>query len=258
MTKPQPPPVVKSADRAIVVLEHLAAAGDRQSLHTLHQELGIPKSSLHGLLRTLCSRGWLEVDESGTLFRLGVRALLVGTSYIDSDETVALTRDIMDQLVEETGETVHLGRLDGPEVVYLATRQSTHHLRLYSRVGRRLPAHATSLGKALLAFRSDEEVERLLQPPLAALTPNTITDMTALRAELHETRARGYALEHEENMVGIGCIGFPLPGSDPPRDALSISVPLARLDPPRAAELTEVLMRAVEEIRPRVARGGRI
>jgi IclR family acetate operon transcriptional repressor len=245
--------IVKSAYRAVLVLEHLASAEKRQSLDSLHRSLGIPKSSLHGLLRTLRSREWVEVDESGTLFRLGVRALLVGTAYIDSDEVVALTRDTMDRLVVETGETIHLGRLDGPEIVYLATRQSTHQLRLFSRVGRRLPAHATALGKILLSFLSKEELEDLMSPHLQGLTANTITDLAVLHEELDETRRRGYAIDQEESSIGIKCIGFAVPFGGPPRDAISISVPLARLDDERSAELTSTLRFAVDELRSRVA-----
>lgn len=244
------PPTVKSADRTIAVLEHLASRGSGQSLNGLHRELGIPKSSLHGLLGTLRQRGWVEVDGSGTLYRLGVRALLVGTAYIDSDDIVGLTRDTLDRLAEETGETVHLARLDGPEVVYLATRQSAHNLRMFSRVGRRLPAHATSLGKALLAQLSPDDLAELLPDPLPALTSHTIIDMVALRAELEVTRQRGYARDVEENTLGISCIGFAVPDGAKPRDAISISVPLVRLDEEGSESLVGILQDAIERLRP--------
>lgn len=243
--------LVKSADRTLRVLEHLAVADSRKSLHALHLELGIPKSSLHGLLRTLQARGWVETDESGTLFGLGVRALLVGTSYIDSDDIVALTRDVLDRLSAETGETVHLGRLDGGEVVYLSTRQSVHYLRTFSRVGRRLPAHATALGKSVLAMRPDAELQELLHPPLESLTPHTITDLDALREELAHTRERGHAVDHEENTLGLGCFAMALPTASPPQDAISISVPLVRLGEGRSEELVASLQQAVAELSER-------
>lgn len=241
-------PLVKSADRALAVLEHLATVHAPQGLAALHQALGIPKSSLHGLLRTLRSRGWIETDATGTLFGLGVRALLVGTSYIDSDRVVAGTRDILDRLAAETGETVHLARLDGAEVVYLATRQSVHHLRMYSRVGRRLPAHATSLGKSLLAERNERQLAELLPSPLHALTAHTLTDLDELREELDRTRARGYAVDREENTLGIGCFAMALPTAVPAEDAISISVPLARLDDERAARFVQLLQEAIDEL----------
>lgn len=254
MSPQNQPPAVKSADRAIELIEHLASRGDGQSLNTLHRELSIPKSSLHMLIWTLRQRGWIEVDDSGTLFRLGVRALLVGTAYIDSDEIVAVTRDTLDYLVEETGETVHLARLDGAEVVYLATRQSTHHLRMFSRIGRRLPAHATSLGKVLLAQRSIEELAKLLPNQLTPLTEHTITNHADLQRELEITRQRGYAKDVEENTIGISCIGFAVPSRGLSNDAISISVPLARLNEARTKTLISVLHDAIERLQPLIQR----
>ena len=250
--------LVKSADRTLRLLEHLAAKQHSLSLHTLHMELGIPKSSLHGLLRTLRERGWVETDNSGKLFRLGARALLVGISYVDADEVVAASREVLDELGEETGETIHLARLDAArpqaEVVYLATRQSKHHLRLYSRIGRRLPAHTTALGKALLAHRSQADLKELLSPPLQALTEHTITDVDALQGDLAATLARGYALDWEENTIGIGCVGCALLAKNPPQHALSISVPLARLDEERVEELARLLQDTVERLQSRLFR----
>ena len=124
------------------------------ALVELARELDIPKSSLHGILRTMIARGWVETDATGTRFGLGVRALQVGAAYLDSDDTVGLVASLLDELAQEFGETVHLGRLDGADVVYIAKRESMHPLRLFSAIGRRLPAHATALGKALLAQRA--------------------------------------------------------------------------------------------------------
>lgn len=243
--------VVKSADRTLLVLEHLAASGCPQSLDTLHRELGIPKSSLHGLLRTMRLRGWLEVDSTKTLFSLGVRALLVGISYIDADPVVAMVADVLDDLATTTGETVHHGRLDGSEIVYLATRASTHYLRLSSRVGRRLPAHATALGKSLLAARSDDELDRILPETLEPSTPNTITDRDELRNEFASIRSRGYAIDAEESAVGIRCVAIAVPTQWLPCDAVSISIPLPRLVDGREEELVGHLEAARRELEVR-------
>lgn len=215
---------VKSADRALDVLEALAAATIRRSLGDLARTLGIPKSSLHGILRTMVRRGWVEADETGTRFRLGLRALQVGASYVDGDEVVARLGGVLDALAAEFGETVHLGRLAGTAVTYLAKRESAHPLRLYSAIGRRLPAHATALGKALLSRRDD--VADLLSFPLPALTPHTITSRAALHAELAAIRERGWAADREENSIGIACFAVALGDTD----AVSISVPTARLN----------------------------
>jgi len=170
---------VKSADRALDVLEALAESGHLGRTE-LGLRLGIPKSSLHGILRTLELRSWVELDPSRSRYHLGVRSLIVGASFVDEDLVVARTAPVLDSLAAATGETVHLGRLQSAEIVYMAKRESVHPLRMFSAVGRRLPAHATALGKALLALRSNDEVCDLLPDELAPLTPKTICALDEL------------------------------------------------------------------------------
>ncbi|MEU7824469.1 IclR family transcriptional regulator [Catellatospora sp. NPDC049133] len=241
-------PPVKSADRTLELLEALASGGPR-GLVELSRDLDIPKSSLHGLLRTMAQRGWVEADATGTRFGLGVRALQVGASYLDSDDSVGLVNATLDALSARFGETVHLGRLDGPNVVYIAKRESAHPLRLFSAIGRRLPAHATALGKALLAARADDEVDRLLDWPLAALTPHTITTPEALHAELARVREAGHAEDREENTEGIMCLAVAVPLRTPAADAISISVPLARLRDTTVTEIVADLHRHATQLR---------
>jgi DNA-binding IclR family transcriptional regulator len=238
---------VKSADRTLEILEALAAAG-RRTLGELARDLGIPKSSLHGILRTMAQRNWVETDATGTRFGLGLRALQVGSAYLDADDVVGLLSGVLDDLAAAFGETVHLGRLDGADVVYVAKRESVHPLRLFSAIGRRLPAHATALGKALLAERRDEEVDRILRWPLARLTRHTIVEPAALYRELAEVRERGYAVDHEENTDGIVCVARAVPVRGPATDAISLSVPAARLDPDGAERIAAALARAVEQV----------
>jgi DNA-binding IclR family transcriptional regulator len=240
---------VKSADRTLEVLELLATAPRRRTLAELARELDIPKSSLHGILRTMAQRGWVETDPTGTRFGLGVRALQVGAAYIDADDAVGLLAGVLDGLAAEVGETVHLGRLDGRYVVYLAKRESVHPLRLFSAIGRRLPAHATALGKVLLATRGDDEVDRLLPQPLPALTRHTITGLDALHADLAAIRERGYAVDHEENTEGIVCFAMAVPLRVPATDAVSISVPVARIGAGSEERMVAALRRAVDQLR---------
>jgi DNA-binding IclR family transcriptional regulator len=132
--------------------------------------------------------------------------------------------------------------------VYLTTRESQHYLRPMSRVGRRMPAHTTSLGKALLAERPDEEAAALLPPTLAALTPNTIVDRDVLARDLAATRERGYAVDREENVLGVFCFGAAVRYRHPARDAISVSVPLARLTAGREEQIVEALLTARERL----------
>lgn len=239
---------VKSAGRALDILEALAEGSPRRSLGELARDLGIPKSSLHSILKTMVQRRWVETDESGLRFGLGVRSLLVGASYVDTDDVVVRAQPVLDWLSHEMGEAVHLGRLDGPDVVYLAKRESSHPLRLFSAIGRRLPAHATALGKALLACRTADEVHATLPSPLPALNDRTIVDGDELDRHLAGIRERGYAVDNEENTKGIRCFAVALRLEDPPQDALSFSIPLPRLDPAREARVIELLLHAQERL----------
>ncbi|MFJ2034259.1 IclR family transcriptional regulator [Streptosporangium sp. NPDC087985] len=249
MPSSEPFQPVKSADRALEVLEALAASPTRRSLIDLARALNIPKSSLHGILRTMAQRGWVESDVTGTRFGLGVRALQVGAAYLMTDDTVGLLGGVLDDLSQQFGETVHLGRLDGAHVVYLAKRESVHPLRLYSAIGRQLPAHATALGKALLADRPDDALDQLLAWPLPVLTAHTITTRDALRAELATVRARGYAVDREENTEGIVCFAMAVPLQAPAIDAISLSVPVARLGAGSEEQIVAALHRAVDQVK---------
>ncbi|WP_328501086.1 IclR family transcriptional regulator [Streptomyces sp. NBC_00457] len=239
---------VKSASRTVALLELLAARGEEPSrLDQLAEELGVPRSSMYQLLRTLVDCGWVRTDATGSLYGIGIRALLTGTSYLDGDRRIRAVRPYLDEASDALGETIHLARLDGGDVVYLATRESHEYLRTISRVGRRVPAHAGALGKALLAERPDGELP-LPEDPLTALTENTHTTRAALLADLARVRERGYSVDRQETVTGIAGFGFALRYGAPATDAISCSVPVARLTPDHEARIVAVM----REIRAKI------
>ncbi len=240
---------VKSALHAIEVLEFLAARPDEPArMREIADATSIPRSSLYALLRTLTERGWVRRDPSGTMYSVGLRVLMTGISYLDSDATLRAVKPWLERLNETLDETVHLARLDGRDIVYLATKESTQYLRVINRVGRRLPASTTSLGKALLAAQPPGQIESHLYQTLPRLTEFTITDRSALDADLDEVRRRGYAIDLQENTLGLKCFGFAIPIQSPPTDAISCSVPLARLSPDREKTIVETISDAVRDI----------
>ncbi|MFG1811963.1 IclR family transcriptional regulator [Streptomyces sp. NPDC049040] len=222
--------LVKSAERAVLILEALAASDGRLSLAQLQEVTGYPRSSLYALLRTLSALKWVESPGGELAFGIGPRALLCGTSYLDRDPALPLATRQIEQLRSDIGYTTHYARLDPPNVIYLATREATDSHRLTSRVGRQLPAHATALGRALLAELTPREVDRLLagdgreQP-----TGSTVTGWDELHAELDETRKRGWALEREQNTPGLCCVAAPVTYRIPATDAISVSIPIAHV-----------------------------
>ncbi|KAA0116779.1 IclR family transcriptional regulator [Mycolicibacterium sp. P9-22] len=238
---------VKSAVRTVELLEFLAARQDRPArIREISEALDMPRSSAHALLRTLMAQGWVRAqdtgpDETGTQYGIGIRALLVGTSYLDGDPYLPMIAPFLDDLRADWGETFHLGRLDGTDIVYLATRESQQYRRSTSRVGRRLPAHATALGKALLAERVGAERRSHLPADLIALTPHTITCHDELDDALETARIRGYATDDEENTAGLRCFAVALRYTWPAQDAISASVPVSRLTGERERDLVEAL-----------------
>lgn len=237
-------PGVKSAMRTVALLDFFARQGGMYSLTAIQQALGYPKSSLYALLRTLVQLGWVETDPTGTLYRIGMQALLVGASYIDGDPVVGMAHETLEWLAEATGETVHFGRLDGLDVVDLSSRPSRQDLRPVVRVGRRMPAHSTSLGKALLADRPS----LVLPDELERQTERTLTDPRALAEELRRVRERGYAVDREENRTGVCCFGVVLRLRRPARDAISVTIPVTRLTAEAERDIPALLMRARERI----------
>lgn len=239
---------VKSAARTVALLELLAGRGEQPSrLDQLAEDLEVPRSSMYQLLQTLVDCGWVRTDATGSLYGIGIRALLTGTSYLDGDHRIRVVRPYLDEASDALGETIHMARLDGPDVVYVATRESHEYLRTISRVGRRVPAHAGGLGKALLAERPDDELP-LSNGPLTALTPNTHTTRAALHADLARIRERGYSIDREETVTGIAGFGFALRYASPATDAISCSVPVARLTPEHEAHIVAVM----QEIRAKI------
>ncbi len=247
---------VKSARRTVELLEAFAADRAWASLADLHLRTGFPRSSLHGLLRTLRDTGWIEADEPGTRFRLGVRALICGTAYLDRDPAMPYATQALETVREQTGFTSHYARRHGDQVVYLETRESRRSVHLVSRVGRTLPAYATALGKALLAELTDAEIEGLLPGRLPALTERTITSRDALRAELAGIRDRGFAVEYQEGTPGVACAGAVVPYRIPATDALSCSMPVAEITEAKVLEVGALLSEAADQLGRELRRAG--
>ncbi|GAA4736099.1 IclR family transcriptional regulator [Isoptericola chiayiensis] len=232
---------VKSAARALDLLDEIAAHGPGTQLQ-LSERLSIPKSSLHALLRTMVDRRWLQTDPTGSIYQLGINALVVSSAYLDGDPVLARATAVLDEVAAATEETVHLGRLDGTDVIYTAKRESVHPLRMHSAVGRRLPAYATSLGRALLAEMPTEARRDLVPESITAITPNTTTDKDAVLDIIDRAAYQGYATESEESCLGVRCFGVALPFGPHAVDAMSVAVPISRLGDGREDHIIETLL----------------
>lgn len=256
---------VKAVDKALRILETLGKASEELGLVELSRQLAIEKSTLHRLLGTLEARGFVRRDPISLRYALGIRMLELGTAVTARSALARAAHPVLDRLALRSRHTVNLAVLDGDEILYVAKRESPEPLRLTVEVGRRLPAHCTALGKAMLAFRPVLEVRRLFsrRKRLRGFTPRTITDPGKLLRHLDEVRRTGVAVDHEELIAGLRCLAAPiLDFTGHAVAAMSISAPAVTLGEERVAELRPMLVEAVGEVSkalggPADARGAR-
>ncbi|HTF15191.1 MAG TPA: IclR family transcriptional regulator [Burkholderiales bacterium] len=177
----------------------------------LAKRLGLAKSTVHRLASTLLEEGMLEQNPGDGKYHPGLALFELGTMVRRKMDFTTEARPFLRTLMEKTGETVHLAILDHDSILYIITHESKQALRMGSKVGTRAPVHSTAVGKALLAFLPEDELERIiLARGLPASTPSTIVDGKALRRELAAVRARNYAVDDEESEIGLRSIAAPI------------------------------------------------
>lgn len=222
----------------------------------LAERLGIAKSTLHHVLAALTAGGWVERDPASLEVTLGLRAWEVGQAYVRAQTLSQRAQPFMDAVRDDLGETVRLAVLSAQDNVCIAKSQGTHPLVFDQRVGARLPAHATGLGKALLAGLTPSEVDVLYRDyAFEPFTEHTITDLDALQQELQLIRARGWASDDGEFILGVNCIALPVRSRDGDVvAALSVSVPSARFTEGHQARTHELLATAARSLSDRLGR----
>jgi len=225
------------------ILELVARRPEGLTLSAIAEELSVPISSLHGLLRVLQVRDYLTRVPDDRRFRIGPRLLEVSLGYLDVAEPFSTARQAMQVVAEQCDETTHIAILNAREILYVAGAEARRPLGVASRVGTRLPAHATAAGKALLATLSREQlVDLYADADWPRLTPVTPSSLDALQHELDEVRWAGYAHDVEGVDAGLQCVASVFPSSSAkPTVALSVSVPTARLRGDRLWEIVDAL-----------------
>lgn len=238
-------PRIKSADRVLDVFEVLTHEQHGLTFPELVSRLGVPKSSLHGLLAVLVERQYLVFDEASRRYVFGVQLFEHGQSFLRQHGDTREARLAMEAVVAEVNETVQLGLLRGSEGVNIGTVDCTHALRLRLDVGRHFPGYATSLGKVLLAHLPEAEmIEQVGHGPLQRHTEHTLGTVEKLVEELRRIRARGFSLDTEEMIPGVFCIGVPIfDSSGQARTAISVTIPTSRLSLDLASQALAALSR---------------
>ena len=202
-------PLISAAVRVLAVLERLS----RQraiGLEEISREIKLAKPTVYRFLLTLQELGYARrVD--GDRWAMTLKMFNLGSRALDHLDLLSAARPISEALSEELGETVHMGVLDGDAAVYVLKIESRYTIRMYSRVGRRMPLYCTAIGKTLLAFAKESDREAALKDVrLLAITKNTLTTRAELDAELAQIRTQGFARDNEEREENLHCIGAPI------------------------------------------------
>jgi DNA-binding IclR family transcriptional regulator len=235
---------VKSAVRVLAVISLLTTVPNGATFGDICDRLELPKSSMHALLRTMTDQGFLTIDPSTRRYHIGIRLWEAGQTYAQGFDLSSVARPFMEATRDALRETVQLAILDGVDNVYIAKVEADQRLALQSRVGARLPAYATGLGKVLLAELSDAEVRRRFNGlSLEAFTDKSVTDVATLLEVIGEVRARGYGTDDGEYTPGVVCTAVPIRGrSGEVLAAMSVSVPEVRSTPESRRYTLDVLL----------------
>lgn len=239
------PDGVKSVARVFDLLELIADAGGDVTLSELSTAADLPLPTIHRLLRTLVSLGYAR-QLANRRYALGPRLVRLGEVANRKFGQIAMPQ--LKGLVERLGETANLATIDGDRVIYVSQAPSPHAMRMFTEVGRRAHLHSTSVGKAILADMDDARVREIVtRAGMPARTEHTITDIDALLADLDETRKRGYAIDDNEQEIGVRCYAVTVPDMSVPT-AVSVSGPVARVSGDFGDRALPVLQEIVAEI----------
>jgi DNA-binding IclR family transcriptional regulator len=241
---------IQVLDRALAILEILSQEGPDLSLAEVSEKLQLHKSTAHRLMMVLERYKLIEKNSVSGRYRLGLKLFELGTKAVSQLDLRERARPFLERVVLETGETVHLCIMDDTEVVYLDKVEPARSVRMASSVGRRNPAYCTAVGKAMMAYLSDAEVESIVsRQGLKSLTKNTITTLTELKTVLATIRKRGYAIDDEENEEGVRCVGCVVRGySGEPVAAISISGPAFRVTKEKVEHLAKPVVAAARSL----------
>lgn len=216
--------------KCMAVLEVIAYSEHRMTFTDIMKASGIPKSSLHRIISILSQNNLIWMDKENKTYHLGMRIVSMGNYALKNMDLRKRAEKYLEDLRDLTSETARLAILDGLDMVYIDHKRSGQAVNISFRIGARGPVYCSSTGKAFVSFMPDVEKKELLEKIVfRKLTPNTIADLPQFIEEIEQTRRRGYAIEDEEQALGIRAIGAPIFGKDGPLAAISITVPAYRV-----------------------------
>lgn len=243
---------VPPVQRAFRLLRHIASGQRCRNLSATARELGINRTTLMRLLHTLAAEGMIETLDGGESWQLGPGMIALAAEALRSRDVLRVAQPVLERLSALLSLSSHLGVIDGREIIYLLREAPDAPLVSNVRAGSRLPAHATTIGRILLAHRSEPALVALYAgQPLAAFTSKTATSLEDLMAQIHRDRAQGFAWSHGDYEPGIGsCAMAILDHRGTAVAAINVTGPEASFasDQPRALAIREAVAAAAAEI----------
>ncbi len=224
--------LIQSVVHAIDLLEAFKGESDEMGVTELSKKLGLHKNNVFRLLATLELKGYIEQDKQTGNYKLGVKVLELGQQFVKHLGLLRQAHPVMRELLAKCNENIYISVLRGSNCVYIDGVEANQVVKVTSRIGHRLPLHATASGKVLIAWENEDDILKIMpSEELKKFTPNTVTNRTELLNILAEVRKKGYATDMEELDIGVRCIASPI--RDYTRKivgALSISAPSIRMD----------------------------
>ena len=250
---------IPSVTRALEILKLFRNGNSTLSVPEIIAQLELARTTAHDLVQTLLACGYLErVEEQPYRFKLGLCVFQLGCTYEAQLDLAEEGRKIAREMSEASGETIQMAIRDGAEAVFLIRVDSNHMLRLVSAVGSKLPAHCTAVGKMLLSPLTEQELRALYkgQTRLSAMTLNSISSFEDLLKELAVVSKRGYAEDDCESNEDAKCLAAPIYDRNGGiRAAISITVPVTRMNADRKNELLRIVQGGAREISCRLGYG---
>lgn len=242
--------LIQSIERAADVLELFLTSHQELSVKEISDMLGLSKSTVHGIIKTLEFRGYLQQNPDDLKYKLGLKLFELGTRVSGQFDLGKIARPIIKELVDELKETVHLVVFERGEVIYVEKLDGPRALRIYSQVGKKAPIHCTGVGKSILAFQEKEEIENLLaNAELEPYTEFTMTDKEEIINHLQTVREQGYATDDEEIELGLKCVAAPIfDHHGKAIAAISCAAPKIRMGDERLPEVIQRIKEAADRI----------
>jgi IclR family transcriptional regulator, KDG regulon repressor len=241
--------------RGLKILELTASGRSNLPIRELAKELNLPRSIVHRLIATLEGEGYIQKNSANPGYRLGTKLWSLGCAATQGLEIREVARPCLEDLSSKTNELVALGVLDGREVVYLDKIDCSRAVRAYIPVGGRAPAYCISTGKAILAYRADDELTKIA-PSIKKFTDHTVTGLAAWKKHLAEIRRRGYSINFGEWHEDLGGVASAIRDRDGNVvAAVGVTVPTHRLAKENVDQLGRLVTKAAVTISNRLGYG---